>query len=133
MDSQRLDAEVAEKVMGWKKVETTYPDPFRWEDPYEGDLWVAPWTYSTDIERAWHVVEEMNKRVDSAFGYFLCELCNVEPEVKAKKDDGFYYSYRKFSADNVVTNLFVTLNPKKICLAALKAVNADNVQGGTTK
>ncbi len=62
--SRALDAEVAEKVMGWH-----CDGEFNWRD--ENNVmqdWVDSWWPSTDIADAWQVVEKMQER-GAVFGY----------------------------------------------------------------
>ena len=57
---RELDAQVAEKVMGWRHVrETGPPDDLYGQEPgRSGTVYIVP-HYSTDIGAAWAVVERL--------------------------------------------------------------------------
>lgn len=52
-----LDAIIAEKVMGWKRVPGT--ESGAWMDPCTNDGRMGSWSPSTDIAAAWEVVEKL--------------------------------------------------------------------------
>lgn len=106
MDLRKLDALVAEKVMGWKDVNLNGTGiPPHLKEPYLGqhDRYE---NYSTDIAAAWDVV--------NMFDSF--ELKGNFYGVKATLSD---YKNDKFAEVTALSG------PMAICLAALKAKGID--------
>lgn len=115
---KKLDILVAEKVMGWKKIQLSPPKrdlDWMW-DKLEGCLAQNCQTcpnYSTDISVAWQVVEKF-------LPHFRLE-CNdlsdyVEPEDKKRWHCDIWV------AGKAVCCVSADTAPEAICLAALKAV-----------
>jgi hypothetical protein len=112
--SREIDAEVAEKVMGWKNRHEYYEHNItRFEDSngkfyYIGDKAGSPWSPSTDIAAAFQVVEKMEDR-----GFFF-ELSNtsIDPEKT--------YRASFFKNDEPISKYAESLQ-LAICLAALTA------------
>jgi len=113
---RELDALVAEKVMGWKKVK--WLGDYDWRDKDgEQPYTVRAWNPSTDIAAAWQVVEKIQERQGrDRFIIYLSSYwgtnswvykCEFIMETVNKSVDGF--------ADTA---------PLAICLAALRAVGA---------
>jgi len=105
---RELDALVAEKVMGWKKVK--WLGDYDWRDKDgEQPYTVRAWNPSTDIVAAWQVVEKMEE-----IGYSILAH-NVIPN-----SDAVVWRV-KFSQSETITEFTA---PLAICLAALRAVGA---------
>lgn len=120
--SRALDAEIAEKVMGWTDVSLTaprrMPNGVTWFVPCgyspENRCHVELPEYSSDIAAAWEVVEHLKSR-----GWAI-RLSN-------KMVDwcwwAYVYDYRSEHAAAEATVQEDTA-PMAICLAALKAIDA---------
>jgi len=79
VEAAKLDAEVAEKIMGWPKLEIGQMEPLagywdryyyievRYEDS-RGDWPSKKWSPSTDIKDAFDVVAKMKEREYEEFG-----------------------------------------------------------------
>lgn len=108
---RELDALVAEKVMGWRRV-----DDHLWEDADRRLRSTAPWSSwafhpSTDIAAAWQVVEKIYPGMDLTFG-------------RAKRDDGtvVWWIICAPEDDAEVIEIEAELFPLAIARAALAAV-----------
>lgn len=140
MTNREIDALVAEKVMGWKRMtyaeahpETpAYKDRKEFTGHWHSNEWdellhefknVAyaedcddhycpeeAWSPSTDISAAWEVVEKMRNR-DSVFTLW------------DDLDDEYYYC--AFNTPKYHFEVGAETMPKAICLAALKAVGVN--------
>jgi hypothetical protein len=134
MDSRRLDAIVAEKVMGWTveraqiptyprggiphvSVRTVYtvtrPDGSQWSPVYDLDITDLP-RYSTNIADAWKVVEKMrddgwHPAVEWELNQWECTMWHVAYESGYARSDSA---------------------PEAICMAVLKAKGVGIAQGG---
>lgn len=120
--SKELDASVAEKVMGWVH-NGSCPEMLCRSDM--DDWWTAPGDpkptcgpchnlpshYSTEIETAWLVVEQMRRR-----GFHL-ELLSPNAWVEGKEWGV------GFCKDDVDAEAIGDTAPEAICRAALEAVN----------
>lgn len=135
---RELDALVAEKVMGYSRVDvprdvngenegvTLWPpnvDVAEYQWPYVGPVQIYSFCpmYSTDIAAAWQVVEKMQERgmwaqLRTPFG-------------KGKMDDGFWCGFTPMLTTGwngrPDHNTSAAMMPLAICLAALKAVGMD--------
>lgn len=100
--SREIDAEVAEKVMGWGHAH-------RWSDwTLKGRVMAGnSWSPSTDIAAAWEVVEKVRE---------------THEEVSLTCTEKGYSCYI-FKSENHVPEGFTSKTmPMAICLAALKAL-----------
>jgi Phage ABA sandwich domain len=123
-----LDAEVAEKVMGFRREKTPKDcdgnfggedilvprdiDHNRWSYPPKGQLAFTFWVpkFSTDLEKAWEVFEKFHSR----YLFFNPDLvkgweCKLSNEKDTRQDVGTPYAYGETA-------------PIAICLAALEGV-----------
>ena len=105
-DLKKIDALVAEHVMGFKPYKEGYKDENGFEFYQENVRFRYP-KYSTNIADAWEILEKL--RLDKKYSY------NIE-----------LYLYDD-ACECVVGNLseMDTSMPKAICLAALKAKGVD--------
>lgn len=96
-----LDALVAEKVMGWKRLESPSGDYAPWEDDKgkRRNTWVAArsfaglleWSPSTDIAAAWEVVEKLNESVlfvtvelkPGSGARALCQIIDISKQLRS--------------------------------------------------
>jgi len=109
---RELDAMVAEKVMGWRKGKVQ-----RMPGGIEFDTWHfekdgRPWTHydwdpSTNLLRAWEVVEKMK--------------IAVIPQEQAPAELMYLARYERFPTANDI-EVFAATAPEAICKAALIAV-----------
>lgn len=97
--SRKIDALVAEHVMGWARIPNSKGRFMKWYGPLKKNKYPNPQPYSTDIAAAWQVVEKM--------GHIGL---NWEPLVSSKWDCVFER-----------TSTVAKTAPMAICLAALKA------------
>jgi hypothetical protein len=118
----KLDALIAENVMGWKRQEN-----IAWRTPHvylyvdhNGHIRLPEEVphYSTDISAAWQVVEAIERR-----GWFVeVGLCNAEygPKKRAWCQVGVY-------GDNgaYVGEAYEDTAPLATCLAALRAIGVE--------
>lgn len=105
---RELDALIAEKVMGWERLEKILHPP----GPYEMNAWgnMIP-HYSTDIDAAWEVVEKMHSmRLQTS-------IITTEKGVSVTIDEFYCHSPDETIAETA---------PHAICLAALKALGEEN-------
>jgi len=120
--SRELDAEVAEKVMGWT-VEKCQGEPFHYfqKDPYK-HMGIAQacaeqlkkmylpvddlWSPSTDIKAAWEVVEKIRERF------------SIHSPACSMSETG-YKAF--FSWEDETYSAVAATAPEAICRAALKA------------
>ena len=108
-----LDALIAEKVFGWKRID---PELFGWHD-HDGDymkkICDVPF-YSTSIEAAWEVVNNFESReydVQLILSHGEQVKCRIGKMIDILfNSSGFVYS---------------DTAPHAICLAALKAVEGE--------
>jgi hypothetical protein len=114
LTNQEIDELVAEKVMGWKRVNEKpnwwnnpiYDSPeYYWIKP-DGTKTCYPANYSSDISEAWEVVEK----------FFILELSKMSNECSVSLY-GEVYTNKGHSVANTA--------PIAICLAALEAVGYD--------
>ena len=106
-----LDAEIAEKVMGWTFV--TFPDGAcpeikHWHAADGAHVSLRP--FSTSIADAWQVVEKMNDERAWSFEMERVGGEDQETGVRFGGNSGFVYAQTA---------------PLAICLAALAATSAD--------
>lgn len=111
---RELDALIAEKVMGWTRLEHSAPDALvpAGADPSQRiNLTFVP-RYSTDISSAWEVVEKLG-----AEGFSLhLKAHRHENPPKGEEHEAFFWS------NLVHREAFASTTPHAICLAALKTV-----------
>jgi hypothetical protein len=100
MTPRQRDALVAEKVMGWAKIE--------YSDGTVGFWWKVP-HYTTDIAAAWAVVEKMRE-------------CGINYSVH-NYGDGHECVFDKEMV--VFERVSSSSAPEAICLAALRALGVD--------
>lgn len=118
MTSRELDAQVAEKVMGWKRdFRLSKSHSEAWRVVAEGDVtgqFIQPlsWSPSTSIEAAWEVVEKMQD-TDRKFQIESSTGCNGKwGAVFSQYHEPFGEAWG-----------WAETAPEAICLAALKAIN----------
>lgn len=99
---EQLDALVAEFVMGLPEVHVM--DGSVWFQDNEG-AYREVINYSADISAAWEVVEKVKSMLFSKRNRFLKEL-----QTLTKKDSEYYIAW---------PDVFWTINPERICKAAL--------------
>jgi len=106
MTNRELDAQVAEKVMGWKKLgEWRYS----WENAEGTHVWLP--LFGKEMSAAWLVVEKMRE-----------QDYDVTIAVRPKLEYGCRIAPRcEFNTPSVIFKSAPTA-PEAICLAALKAV-----------
>lgn len=114
---RELDALVAEKVMGWKRHDLGPINGVRWVNK-DGRIIDTehPFTYSTDIAAAWEVVEKMEKDGWQASGH-----------MSATETGYWNFQFTKINEQKQFYALTKTV-PYAICLAALKAIEVENVE-----
>jgi hypothetical protein len=125
---RELDALVAEKVMGLRRV-TEYSEEFAYPH-YPGDFVNSDGhrvfssfdepthqlpKYSSDISAAWEVVEKFIK-----FNPFWEENDSLWFDLSPTKPPGWYCNFGDSS-----TSVYADTAPLAICLAALKAVGVE--------
>jgi hypothetical protein len=100
---RRLDAEIAEKIMGWRNFHTHHFDGMLTGTTPRDEAWTEVPFYSTDIAAAWQVVEKL-QYYDAHYqqGHHFWRF--ITPE----------WGRIEYSAH--------TSAPMAICLAALKAI-----------
>lgn len=77
MDNRKLDALIAEKVMGTKEFKVT--EFFDKHNPENNSVTIHMPHYSTDIADAWKVVEKIQKQgIPWPFNGLFHEHCNLE-------------------------------------------------------
>jgi len=121
-----LDAQIAEKVFGWKKIyRKDYPDSGDWRgldwmwDKNEGALyWTAQFApkYSTDISIAWTVIEKL-KETHPHLYFQLHENKGTGERYIAQFHDFNVEEQYQGQSNNVA---------HAICLAALKVCNGED-------
>lgn len=131
---RELDAEIAEKVMGWRREKRHYTyvgdrivlvPPFKPEKKnvygyrygiHINGLWVAHQMpeFSTNIADAWTVVERMQSMPDDTFGDFARALSD---------SDGCSYLHQSTAAEAA----------ERICRAALSALRAAGGESETAQ
>lgn len=111
-----LDALVAEEVMGWMRRGNHDPidDPAEWRMPNGIEGEEVPPCYSTSIASAWEVVEILRER-----RIFL----RVSPLPQT-------YDVQRWDEEQWVETTEADTASLAICLAALKAVGANEQTGG---
>jgi len=108
---RELDALVAEKVMGWKRLDLGPINGIRWikgKDVIESEF---PFSYSTDISAAWEVVEKLR-----AVGV---EIVVVAHSVK------FSCCVNDTETGKTSFLSLAATAPRAICKMALRAVGVD--------
>jgi hypothetical protein len=108
---KQLDALIAEKVFGWRRVEGPKFDE---DESYRAypprgkiSLWFFTRNWSTDISLAWQIVEALTIR-----GF----------EVEIKNVDAIHLVGRQWYVEIRGWEAWANTAPHAICLAALKAV-----------
>lgn len=131
-----LDAEVAERIMGWHRVEG-HPvwfdgDKFAWADDdtpaaaewYRSnrDTIVPQWSPTTDMRAAWLVVE----RMDRFYTHDNITLCDRWVKMRAIRECVNFVTTREGWEVKFHTTKwhFAPTLPEAICRAALAAVEA---------
>lgn len=112
MDYRKIDALVAEKVMGWKKGELNWTIDELWIDSKGSYKWVGKFSPSTNISDAWKVVGKFEDE-----GYQVC----IELLAKKIYSVGIYYPPH---ADQVAYIKAETA-PLAICIASLRTKGID--------
>lgn len=114
MTDRELDALVAEKVMGWARLQPGN-DEIGWKTgPGALDLSGLP-EFSTDIAAAWEVVEEIRRR-------------GLAPEIALLAyGKAWGVGFKSWRSNTTLTpaNFVHASAPHAICLAALKAVGVE--------
>ena len=105
---RELDAEVAEKVFGWKLLNEAW-GPYRWQGDKGRNALPA---FSTSIEDAWRVVDNMSRRnfyfdIDNHYKYHA---------------QGYWEAAFGGLSDAAHHIGIADTAPMAICLAAIKAV-----------
>lgn len=122
-EARRIDAKVAEKVMGW----TMSPGPFGetqdiyqcWHQDGKPILTVHMWNPATSIAAAWEVVVKL-KKIMSEF--------EIELESSSGYPDEWSIGIKWLDSEGEQHGMFYftsTAAPHAICLAALKAVGVE--------
>lgn len=109
---RELDALIAEKVLGYKRLEDAPDGSERWRYPNEGKYSGIP-SFSTSIEAAWEVVEKLRER---GFAFHFTQL--------AEDGWGANAGFVDHADDrNIGVTRSLDSAPHAICLAALKAIS----------
>lgn len=121
-EHRKLDAQIAEKIMGWKDVKcrslgnslfvcSKYTKDRLTGVPEGTRSWDYVLPYSKNIQAAWQVVEKMNDR-DDRFGIFL-----------SKNSNGTYtVAFDPWNSATPSKCEGASTAPEAICRAALEAV-----------
>lgn len=125
MNLSKIDAFIAEKVMGHKVMIQTEPYETSSLNLHPGELYIGEGEriphYSSDIRAAWEVVEKIRsmKRFGSGLPFKIQQQDNLENGLWCVETSELSADYHKrvwVKADTA---------PLAICLAALKAVGVD--------
>lgn len=117
LDYRKIDALVAEHVMGWKKGELNWTIDELWIDSKGSYKWVGKFSPSTNISDAWQVVEKCGKDFNVKYishkKQYEAVVDYYFPAEKGKRE---FLSFGKAYADTA---------PLAICKASLKAKGID--------
>lgn len=111
---RELDAVIAEKVMGWKRI-----DSISWSQPIPSGLAIQRLefelpNFSTDTEAAWQVVETID------MPFHLVKSTDKMPNLVRPRGEKYLCTFTIDYGNHVAAGSDTA--PHAICLAALKAV-----------
>lgn len=130
-EARKIDAEVAERVMGWtrhaekpdrtdnRQIDGVLYCPPDYPGILHGGLNVIP-HYSTDISDAWLVVEKLYGQYDLA----ICTAIISDSEQERQ----WHVVLEEKDTDHDIAIVYAPTAPLALCRAALKALSIDQVK-----